>query len=150
MHEFRKNNLFISNPEFYDDDMYEFEDEKIVDENEMQISEILQSPKDKIKYLYDFGDNWELSVSLEKIIDVQEGVAYPRCIRGKRCAPPEDVGGVWGFEEFKKTMTDRYHEEHENYKEWYGGEFNPDFVDFETINEQLQAYSEESGIEDER
>jgi len=140
LHEFRKENLLISNPEFYDDVMYEFEDEKLVDENEMQISEILQSPKDKIKYLYDFGDSWEHSVTLEKITDAKEGVVYPRCIRGKRCAPPEDVGGVWGFEEFKEIMSDPHNEEYESHKEWYGGNFDPDFVDFANINEQLQGY----------
>jgi len=143
LHEFRKNNLLISDPEFYDDDMYEFEDEKLVNESEIQISEILQSPKDKIKYLYDFGDSWKLSVTLEKITDAKDGIVYPRCIRGKRCAPPEDVGGVWGFEEFKNAMADPHHEEYESYKEWYGGDFDSEFVDFEDINEQLQAYNEQ-------
>ena len=142
LHEFRKNDLLISDPEFYDDAMYEFEeDEELVDENKIQISEILQSPKDKLKYLYDFGDSWELSISLEKIIGANEGVVYPRCIRGKRCAPPEDVGGIWGFEEFKEVMADPHNEEYESYKEWYGGNFDPDFVDFENINEQLQSYA---------
>ena len=143
LHAFRKENLLISDPEFYDDVMYEFEDEKLVNENKIQISEILQSPKDKIKYLYDFGDSWELNITLEKITDAKDGVEYPRCIRGKRCAPPEDVGGIWGFEEFKEVMADPHHEEYESYKEWYGGDFNPDFVDFEDINEQLQAYCEQ-------
>ena len=143
LHEFRKENLLISDPEFYDDVMYEFEDEKLVNENKIQISEILQSPKDKIKYLYDFGDSWEHSVTLEKITDAIDGVEYPRCIRGKRCTPPEDVGGVWGFEEFKEAMADPHHEEHESYKEWYGGDFDSEFVDFEDINEQFQAYHEQ-------
>ena len=143
LHEFRKDNLLISDPEFYDDIIDEFEDEKLVDENGIQISEILQSPKDKIKYLYDFGDSWELSVTLEKITDAKEGIVYPRCIRGKRCAPPEDVGGVYGFEEFKKVMADSHNEEHESYKEWYDGDFDSEFVDLEDINEQLQAYNEQ-------
>ena len=140
LHEFRKEGIIISDLEFYDE-MYEIEDEKIFDENEMKISDILHQPKDKIKYLYDFGDSWELSVTLEKITDAKEGVIYPRCIRGKRCAPPEDVGGLWGFEEFKGVMANPSHEEYESYKIWYGGEFDPDFVDFEDINEQLQAYA---------
>jgi len=144
LHEFRKKDLVISDPEFFDD-MYEFEDENILDEDEIKLSDILQTPKDNIHYLYDFGDSWKLMVTLEKITNTKEGVNYPRCIRGKRSAPPEDVGGLWGFEEFKEAMADPSHEEHESYKEWYDGIFDPDFVDFEDINEQLQGYNEESG-----
>jgi len=89
LHEFRKKDLLISDPEFYKE-VYDFEDKNILDEKQLIISEMLQMPKDKIQYLYDFGDSWEHTVTLEKIINAKEGVIYPRCIRGKRCAPPED------------------------------------------------------------
>jgi len=68
-------------------------------------------------------------------------VIYPRCIRAKRCAPPEDVGGVWGFEEFKEAIKNSDHEEYENYKEWYDGEFDLELVNFQNINRQLENYA---------
>lgn len=41
-------------------------------------------------YTYDFGDNWEHDIVLEKILPPEEGVLYPRCItavrRGKTIA----------------------------------------------------------------
>jgi len=142
LHEFKKKDLLISDPEFYED-AFDFEDEKILDEQQIKISKVFQTPKDRILYLYDFGDSWEHSVTLEKIIDAKENTVYPQCIRGKRCAPPEDIGGVWGFENFKEIMADPSNEEYEENKEWYGSEFDLEKVDFKEINEQLQAYTEE-------
>ena len=140
LHEFRKEDLVISDPEFFED-MYEFEDEQILNEKEIKISDILKKPKDRVGYLYDFGDSWEHTITLEKIIDAQDAVIYPRCIRAKRCAPPEDVGGVWGFEEFKEAIKNSDHEEYENYKEWYDGEFDLELVNFQNINRQLENYA---------
>jgi len=142
LHEFRKKDLLISDPDFYKE-VYDFEDKNILDEKQIKISEVLKTPKDRIRYLYDFGDSWGHIVTLEKIIDAKEGVVYPRCIRGKRCAPPEDVGGVWGFEDFKEIMANPNHKEYEEYKEWYGGKFEPEEIDLEEINDKLQDFMKE-------
>jgi hypothetical protein len=52
----------------------------------------------KMVYTYDFGDSWDHVIALESIAPPLEGVAYPRCIGGHRAAPPEDSGGIWGYE----------------------------------------------------
>src|SRR5699024_6342841 len=57
---------------------------------EAVLSDWLIKPKDKITYTYDFGDNWEHKIELLKIIEADEEVEYPRCIRAKNDAPPED------------------------------------------------------------
>src|SRR5699024_426001 len=54
------------------------------------ISEWLIKTKDKITYTYDFGDNWEHKIELIKVIEADENVEYPHCIRAKNDAPPED------------------------------------------------------------
>ena len=51
-------------------------------------------------YEYDFGDSWEHMIKLEKIIPRDKDTDYPKCIAGKRSCPPEDCGGVWGYEDF--------------------------------------------------
>ncbi len=39
---------------------------------------------------------------VEKIVAAEPGVAYPRCIAGRRQAPPEDCGGIWAFDESRE------------------------------------------------
>ena len=49
-----------------------------------------------LRYLYDFGDGWEHTIEIERLIDIVPGVLYPRLIEAIGRCPPEDVGGpVW-------------------------------------------------------
>jgi hypothetical protein len=75
-------------------------------------------------YEYDFGDSWEHKLVLEAILPVDETAAYPRCLAGERACPPEDCGGVWGYELFLEALQDPKHEEHHSYLEWVGGSFD--------------------------
>lgn len=85
-------------------------------------------------YDYDFGDGWEHTVKLEKIIPRDKTVEYPICIGGKRACPPEDVGGVGGYEYFLKIISDPDHEEYEEMIEWAGGSFDPEHFDIEEVS----------------
>ena len=71
----------------------------VADENRVTLNGLLRSPVVRFTYIYDFGDNWQHTVAFEKSEPVVEGVSYPICITGKRNCPPEDCGGVWGYEE---------------------------------------------------
>jgi Plasmid pRiA4b ORF-3-like protein len=88
-------------------------------------------------YEYDFGDCWQHRIVVEKVLPPEPGAAYPRCTAGKRACPPEDVGGVWGYEEFLEAIRDPEHEEHEAMREWGGEEFDPEAFDLRAVNEQL-------------
>jgi hypothetical protein len=77
-------------------------------------------------YLYDFGDSWEHTVELEKILAREKNNKYPLCIDGKRACPPEDVGGVWGYENFLEIIEDPQHEEHQDMLNWIGEGFDPE------------------------
>ncbi|MGQ9722201.1 MAG: plasmid pRiA4b ORF-3 family protein [Candidatus Jordarchaeum sp.] len=84
-------------------------------------------------YTYDFGDNWEHIVKLEKILPADEVTGYPICIAGKRACPPEDCGGVWGYEELLEIIENPNHEEYEETLEWLGGGFDPEHFDREKV-----------------
>ena len=51
----------------------------------------------KMFYLYDFGDSWEHLIEFEGEHDKQID-KYPVCLAGERACPPEDVGGIPGYE----------------------------------------------------
>ena len=89
-------------------------------------------------YEYDFGDGWEHVLLLEKILPIEDGLQYPICIKGRRACPPEDVGGIWGYEDFLEAIKDPDPEAHEMYTEWIGGEFDPAALDLDEINEDLR------------
>jgi hypothetical protein len=77
------------------------------------------------KYLYDFGDGWEHTVKIERVIDAVPGPPDPILIDGTGACPPEDVGGPWGYGDFINALADPKHERHAELKEWIGETFNP-------------------------
>jgi hypothetical protein len=86
------------------------------------------------KYLYDFGDGWKHTIKVERLIDPESGVLYPRLIAAKGHCPPEDVGGPWGYGEFLEAIADPSHERHNELKEWFADDFNPHVVDVDWLS----------------
>jgi len=89
-----------------------------------KLNKCLSTPKQKIRFAYDFGDDWQHDVVLEKILEVSPGVQYPRCTGGKRHCPPEDCGGVWGYQEILEALKDPENPEHKELLEWVGEGFD--------------------------
>jgi hypothetical protein len=108
------------------------------DERKVKLSQIVAQGYRKFTYTYDFGDNWDHTIQVEKVLDVERGVRYPRCIAGKRACPPEDCGGVWGYSDFLEAIQNPRHPEHEEMMEWAGGEFDPEAFDAEGVNAKLR------------
>ena len=109
----------------------------LLDENESTLQQIASEVGSEIKYEYDFGDGWEHLVRVEQIEAPEADVFYPRCLEGERACPPEDVGGIWGYDDLLKALQDRNHPEHEMYSEWIGGVFDPEDFDLEEIHPLL-------------
>lgn len=105
----------------------------------VKLDAVLLREKDWLIYEYDFGDGWEHKVVLEKVLAQTPGLQAPRCIAGARACPPEDCGGVGGYEEFLQAIADPFHPEHEEMLEWIGGDFDPAWFEPEEINEELAA-----------
>src|SRR5205823_12122128 len=50
----------------------------------------------RFRYDYDFGDDWQHEIVVEKVQRAAQGTTYPVVVSGRRACPPEDGGGVWG------------------------------------------------------
>lgn len=72
-----------------------------LDDSKMTIGRVAKK-NSEFKFIYDFGDNWQHRVVIEDVFPVKSGERYPVCVAGENAAPPEDCGGVDGFEEFKR------------------------------------------------
>ena len=53
---------------------------------------------DTFTYTYDFGDNWEHTIKVEKVIDREE--RFPVVLKSKGSNMIEDCGGIWGFYDY--------------------------------------------------
>ncbi|HTJ69352.1 MAG TPA: plasmid pRiA4b ORF-3 family protein [Actinospica sp.] len=75
-------------------------------DGEVTIEQILTGPGAKLTYVYDYGDYWEHVVRVERTYQGDPDVHYPRCIGGRRAAPPEDCGGLWEYQESLREHGD--------------------------------------------
>ncbi|MBN2385597.1 MAG: plasmid pRiA4b ORF-3 family protein [Anaerolineales bacterium] len=112
------------------------------DEYRYRLDQFVSGEGFEIRYEYDFGDSWEHILQVEKILPAEKGVRYPICISARRACPPEDVGGVWGYENFLQAISDPKHEQHDEYREWIGGDFDPEEFDLDEVNERLRHYKQ--------
>jgi hypothetical protein len=92
----------------------------------------------EFSYEYDFGDGWEHRIVVESIGKPVPDWPYPLCVAGERACPPEDVGGIPGYEEFLEAIANPDHEEHESMLVWVGGAFDPEGFDINCVNRELR------------
>ena len=109
-------------------------DRKILPAWKQKIADYFSEENRLANYVYDFGDNWEHAIELEEILPRDKGVEYPRCIAGQRACPPEDCGGIWGYEDFLAIIGNPENEEYEEMMEWAGGEFDPEHFDVKEVS----------------
>ncbi len=124
----------------YDDDLFDEESDS-EDYDGMCVGDLLSAEGDKMKYEYDFGDGWEHQITVEKILPASE--AAVEYITGKNACPPEDCGGIWGYQHLLDVLADPKNPEYKEMRRWLGlsrGEqFDPTFVDIDPdINEDLR------------
>lgn len=131
MHEFAKGSDRYGIPdEYFPSDIH--------DEAKYRLDQVLQEEKEKLIYTYDFGDSWEHEVILEKILPFETDTVLPVCLQGNRACPPEDIGGIVGYEMFLEAISDPSHPEHENMLEWIEDDFDPEHFDLIEVNNLLR------------
>ena len=68
----------------------------------------------RLTYTYDFGDDWTHDLTVEEVIAAPEpDDGVPMILDGARAGPPEDAGGVSGYERLLGVLADPHDPEHE-------------------------------------
>ena len=101
----------------------------------MRLYQIAYEPGDRFVYTYDFGDSWHHDAVLEDLRAAPEP-PRPRCLEGRRASPPEDCGGLEGYERLLSALEDPTNPEHEDPRQW-AGRWEPEGVDLDIINRCL-------------
>lgn len=132
-----------------DDHLYDFEigdgnytDHRAAESDEecadlAKLSQVITRERLKFQYTYDFGDNWQHEILVEKILPPDQGPPFPICATGKRACPPENIRGPWGYYDLLEALEDPKTERHEELLEWLS-DYEPEALDLEAINEELR------------
>ncbi len=111
----------------------------VADENRLTLGGVLKSGVARFGYTYDFGDDWEHVITIEKTLPAAAGTVHPQCVAGKRACPPEDCGGPWAYQELLDILADPAHPERAERLEWLGEEFDPEDFSVVIANATLAA-----------
>lgn len=107
---------------------------ELFSECEEKISDwFLLNERKTMRYNYDFGDNWDHKITLEKILTKEEKTKYPICMAGARACPPEDCGGTGGYDNILEIINNPQHKEHKEIMEWLEGKYNPEEFDSKEV-----------------
>ena len=132
---------FIIGKQAYSDPAFELEEFRgvpVLDEDEALLMDIAPRAGKALSYMYDFGDSWEHRIKVEQILRgaLSKGNIVG-CIDGARACPPEDCGGVWGYEGMLQALKRPKHKEHRSILNWLGEAFDPEAFDLKKTNRAL-------------
>lgn len=113
----------------------DYDDSAVLIENQ-RLSEFITEFKHLV-YTYDYGDNWCHTIQLVREIEVHDQQS-PYLLEAIGQTPPDDVGGISGFMEFREIMMDPQHPEYQDTLRW-AGYWNPELSEFSTRPRFIQA-----------
>ena len=113
---------------------------EIEDEMKIRLADLHLAEGQKFEYIYDFGDNWNHEIKVEKILPFDASVRYPKCLEGKLACPREDCGGIGGHHELfelSQLPEDELDEEGLEQLEWMGDDYDFEFFSVDHVNAAL-------------
>lgn len=109
-----------------------------LDATKILLTDILSLEQDSFEYNYDFGDCWVHEITLDQPVEKEGKDVYPKCISGQLNCPPEDCGGIAGFNDMQKILKDKKHPDHKETKNWVGKNYDPGSFVLAKVNRQLK------------
>jgi hypothetical protein len=112
-------------------------------EDDVRLDQLVAEKGDGLWYEYDFGDGWDHKLVVEEVLD--EPPVTARCSGGRMACPPEDCGGIGGYEELAAWVRSGYDDAHlpevfdgaAHAHGWLPIDWNPDHFDVEETNAAL-------------
>lgn len=96
------------------------------DSQELTLEEYFGEGRKHVNYVYDFGDNWSHTITLEAT-NPDDYMLFPSCMDGAETCPPEDCGGIAGYYDWLKIIKNPNHPSYLEYREWQGLEPEEDY-----------------------
>ena len=96
---------------------------------------------DVLRVNYDFGDDWYVTLTLEKIFEDKEldGRELPRVLEGAGFGIVEDVGGTSGLDELVKAFKKKRGPDYKQFSQWLGiADFDITAFDMDDMNFRLK------------
>lgn len=123
----------------YGDPDPEWDDEGLRSAEKATLADLIgHAGKDgSFDYIYDFGDDWLHTVTIESAAEADRDATYPRLLEARGRCPPEDSGGAGGYVHCLEAISDPSHEDHAEMLEWCGQDFDPKIVDEDAIGNAL-------------
>ncbi|MEP6648420.1 MAG: plasmid pRiA4b ORF-3 family protein [Lapillicoccus sp.] len=115
------------------------EGEEGTHERDARLDQVVRTPKDRLFYTYDFGDDWTHTITVEGVEPCPPDASPAVCLTGKNAGPPEDIGGVGAYNEVVATLRaapDRSTLP-EPYDEWLPENWDPTEFDVDETNAAL-------------
>jgi len=137
LHEFEIGGLSYGDPEQIGQPEF-VGDRHGLDESMVQLLDFSRAEQIGFVYLYDFGDHWMHRVEFERQLVLEPAPRAATCVDGARARPPEDVGGVGGYENFLEIIADPAHPEYQDTKRWAGGHFDPEWFDLALCDKDVR------------
>ena len=90
----------------WDDEEGETDDEGGIPASAVRLDEVVQVPGEILSYVYDYGDNWGITLRLEDVLPAVLGTPSAVAVDGRRGAPPEDCGGCRTADDLAEVLED--------------------------------------------
>jgi hypothetical protein len=109
-------------------------------EDDVRVDQLLAASGDELWYEYDFGDGWEHRLVVEDVSD--DPPATARCVAGRMACPPEDCGGLGGYEALAAWVRSGYDdallpagfENAAQARDWLPLDWHPDHFDVDAAD----------------
>lgn len=118
-------------------------------EDDVRLDQIVATKGDRFWYDYDFGDNWTHVLEVEQILSAAP--ADPTCVDGSLACPPEDCGGVWGYQELSDWVRNGFDQDSlptgfesvTEARNWLPDGWHPDTFSVNDANDRIALFTAE-------